>query len=142
MLEKFTEQQLQAYLDESLSVPVMAEIENALRHDSLLRERLVGVAAAREAGVHGLGEIWRRQRLSCPTRQELGSFLLRAMEETRLDYIQFHLEIIQCRYCLANLEDLKQQQTQNQSQSNVASRRRKYFQTSAGYLSKQQPRAE
>jgi hypothetical protein len=139
MPEIFTDQQLQAYLDESLSVPVMAAIEDALRSDAELRERLITVAAAREAGVHGLGEIWRRQRLSCPNRQELGGYLLGAMDESSLDYIRFHLEVIQCRFCLANLEDLKQQ---NQPQTSVATRRRKYFQTSAGYLSPKPPTAE
>lgn len=133
MPENFTDQQLQAYLDESLSVPTMAEIEHALRSNPQLRERLLGVASAREAGVHGLGEIWRRHRLSCPSRQELGSYLLGAMQVEYLDYIRFHLETIQCRFCQANLEDLKQQQSQNQPQ--VSARRRKYFQTSAGYLS-------
>ncbi len=140
MPEKFTDQQLQAYIDESLSVPMMAQIEQALRSDAQLRERLVNVAATREAGVHGLGEIWRRHRLSCPTRQELGGFLLSAMDDLQLDYIRFHLEVIQCRYCLANLEDLKQQSSQNQA--NVSSRRRKYFQTSAGYLSSKKPTSD
>jgi hypothetical protein len=130
----FTDQQLQAYLDESLSSPLMSSIESALRNSSLLRERLLRVAASREAGVHGLGEIWRRHRLSCPSRQQLGAFLLGAMDAGLQDYIRFHLDVIQCRYCLANLEDLKKQS--KESQTSAESRRRKYFQTSAGYLSK------
>lgn len=131
MPSNFSDQQLQAYLDESLSVPIMAQIESDLRSDAQLRERLITLAATREAGVHGLGEIWRRHRMSCPTRQELGSFLLKAMDDAQLDYVHFHLETVQCRFCLANLEDL-QQQFENQTQSTA--RRRKYFQTSAGYL--------
>ncbi len=134
MAEKFSDQQLQAYLDESLATELMAAIEQALRIDAGLRDRLVIIASTREAGVHGLGEIWRRGRLSCPTRQELGSFLLEAMDTQQLDYIRFHLKIVQCRYCLANLEDLKQQSTLNQPATQT--RRRKYFETSAGYLRK------
>lgn len=133
----FTDQQLQAYLDELLAVPIMSQIEQALRHDAQLRDRLVNIAATREAGIHGIGEIWRRNRLSCPTRQELGSFLLQAMDESQMNYLRFHLEQIQCRYCLANLQDLQQQQRQNET--SVSSRRRKYFQTSAGYLTKRNP---
>ena len=88
----------------------------------------------REAGVHGLGEIWRRNRLSCPSRQQLGSFLLGAIDEEFKSYITFHLEQIGCRLCHANLEDLERQQTEQKSL--VKTRRRRYFQTSAGYLSR------
>ena len=42
----------------------------------------------------------------------------------------FHLETIECRYCSANLADL---QSASPSED-VPARRRKYFQTSAGYL--------
>lgn len=128
----FTDQQLEAYLDESLSSDLMAEVESRLRCDEALRLRLLSVVGRREAGVHGLGEIWRRLRLSCPTRQQLGSYLLGAIEEEHLNYIRFHLEIVQCRWCNANVEDLRSQQTQQQALSQ--SRRRRYFQTSAGYL--------
>ena len=131
----FTDQQLQAYLDESLESSLMAEVEQQLRSDESLRERLVAVAGAREAGVHGLGEIWRRQRLSCPTREQLGSFLLGAMSSEQQDYIQFHLETIGCRICQANLEDLKSQRLEQESA--VKTRRQRYFQTSAGYLKRQ-----
>ncbi|MBX3421236.1 MAG: hypothetical protein KF752_06730 [Pirellulaceae bacterium] len=137
MSNRFTNQQLQGYLDEILASELMVQIEQALRSDAALRDRLVQVAATREAGVHGLGEIWRRQRLTCPSRQQLGSFLLSAMDDAQLDYIRFHLQTVQCRYCLANLDDLKQQNSANQSA--VQSRRRKYFQTSAGYLSSRLP---
>lgn len=136
MSKSFSDQQLQAYLDEALNNTSMAEIEKCLREDEVLREQLVAVAQKREAGVHGLGEIWRRHRASCPTREQLGGYLLGAMDTAQSDYIRFHLEVIQCRFCIANLEDLQRQNRENQSVAQ--SRRRKYFQTSAGYLSKRQ----
>jgi hypothetical protein len=134
MPRTISDQQLQAYLDEALSSELMAEIEKSLREDDLLRDRLVAIAQTREAGVHGLGEIWRRHRASCPTREQLGSYLLAAMDQQQIDYIRFHLEVVQCRVCSANLEDLQRQNRDNQSATQT--RRRKYFQTSAGYLSK------
>jgi hypothetical protein len=132
----FSDQQLQAYLDEALSSSLMADIEKRLREDESLRNRLVAIVETREAGVHGLGEIWRRNRLSCPNREQLGSFLLGAMDEEQIDYIRFHLEVVQCRFCNANLEDLQRQN--QESQAVAQTRRRKYFQTSAGYLTKPQ----
>lgn len=133
---KYSDQQLQAYLDESLASDLMSAIEQQLRQEAALRERLAFLAGAREAGVHGLGEIWRRNRVSCPSRQQLGAFLLGALEEERQKHIHFHIQDVGCRVCAANLEDLK---SQNQGVSEtVQSRRRRYFQTSAGYLRKEQ----
>lgn len=135
MAINYSDQQLQAYLDELLPAELMASIESELRKNEKLRERLVDLVGMREAGVHGLGEIWRRNRLTCPSRQQLGSFLLGAMDENLQKYIQFHLETVGCRVCRANLDDLKSQQTDQKADAQL--RRRRYFQSSAGYLGKQ-----
>ncbi len=134
-MNNFTDQQLQAYLDELLPSELTAAIEQRLRDDAGLRERLVALVGAREAGVHGVGEIWRRHRLTCPSRQQLGSFLLGAIDENLQAYIQFHLDTVGCRVCKANLDDLKSQQIEQKSSAQI--RRRKFFQSSAGYLGKQ-----
>jgi hypothetical protein len=123
---------LEAYLDEALPPEEMARIEQALRSDAELMRRLGMVHARRNAGVHSLGEIWRRGRLSCPTREQLGSFLLQAIEPELGEYIGFHLEVVGCRYCQANLADLRRRQAE--VHESVHARRRKYFQSSAGYL--------
>jgi hypothetical protein len=128
----FRQSDLEAYLDEALLPEEMARIEKALREDRQLLRRLTAIHARHNAGVHSLGEIWRRGRLSCPTREQLGSFLLGATEKEVGDYVSFHLEIVGCRYCQANLADLKRQQAE--AQQTVQARRRKYFQSSAGYL--------
>jgi len=81
-----------------------------------------------------LWEIWRRHRVSCPTREQMGSFLLRVLDEEEADYIRFHLDVVACRLCHANLEDLKSRQAETDDIAVV--RRRKYFDSSAGYLRK------
>ncbi|MEM8734998.1 MAG: hypothetical protein AAGG44_12280 [Planctomycetota bacterium] len=131
----FSEQQLQSYLDETLSAESMAQIEQELRSDESLREQLLQVAGMREAGVHSLGEIWRKNRLSCPTRQQLGSYLLGAMDAEQMEYIRFHLEVVGCRLCQANLADLRSQKTEQAQEQRT--RRQRYFQTSFGHLSQQ-----
>jgi hypothetical protein len=123
---------LELYLDEALPAEEMARIEQALRTDRRWAERLVAINARRDSGVHSLGEIWRRHRLSCPTRQQLGSYLLGTLAREWHHYVLFHLETVGCRYCQANLADLKRQQAE--SFEAVQTRRRKYFQSSAGYL--------
>jgi hypothetical protein len=131
----FSNSDLEAYLDESLPVERMTAIEDALRHDGGLQKRLSAVNGRRDAGVHSLGEIWRRHRLSCPNREQLGSYLLGVLPRDVAEYTRFHLETIGCRYCAASVADLKAQQMA--AEAEVAERRRqKYFQSSAGYLRK------
>jgi hypothetical protein len=132
MSKSLTAADWEAYLDEALPVETMARIERALRDDPKLAQQLAAINARRDAGVHSLGEIWRRHRLSCPSREQLGSYLLRVLGDDVAGYVQFHLEVSGCRICLANFEDLKNRQTDEPAA--VDSRRKKYFQSSAGHL--------
>jgi anti-sigma factor RsiW len=132
MPHKFTLSELEAYLDEALSVEEMAALEQALRQQPDVVRQLAAINARRDAGVHTLGEIWRRQRVSCPTREQLGSFLLGVLPTPQADYLEFHIEKTGCRYCRANLEDMRRQR--QETSDAVATRRTRYFQSSAGYL--------
>ena len=133
MSDDFTSDELEAYLDELLPVERMAEIEEALRNDEELKARLTETNGRRDAGLHSLGGIWRRHRLSCPTREQLGSFLLGVLDEGESEYVQFHVETVACRYCSASLVDLRAQQEATDA-TGSEKRRHKYFQSSAGYL--------
>jgi hypothetical protein len=132
MTDNFRQSDLEAYLDEALPPEEMVAIERELRTDRSLVGRLSAIHARRNAGVHSVGEIWRGHRLSCCTKDQLGSYLLQALPEQIADYIAFHLEVVGCRYCLANLADLQAQQKENREV--IQLRRHKYFQSSAGYL--------
>jgi hypothetical protein len=131
---RITQADLQSYLDESLPPAEMAMVEAEIRAKPDLLRQLAGINGRRDAGVHSVGEIWRRQRLSCPTRQQLGSHLLGALDEEHAAYIDFHLKVIGCRYCQANLEDLRRQQ--QETAETVKTRRTKYFHSTAGHLRK------
>lgn len=130
----FSDQELESYLDEALSVERMAEIEALLRVDSGLCERLARINARRDAGEHTLGEIWRLARVSCPSRDELGSYLLGVLGTEAADYVEFHTSQVGCRYCRASLEDMRTRQGETVAAGEAETRRRKYFQSSAGYL--------
>ncbi len=135
MATSYTDSELSAYLDEDLPQDRMSEVENALRNDQSLVDRLTAIVGQRDAGLHTLGAIWRRERLSCPDREQLGSFLLGILDDSQADYIRFHLSTIGCRVCNASLEDLRTQHAAAEDVAATESRRRKYFQSSAGYLS-------
>ncbi len=132
MATYFTDAELLAYLDEALPVERMAALEQTLRQSDELRNRTAALRQRRDDEGHTVGEIWRRGRLSCPTRHQLGSFLLGALPDELAEYITFHLQTVGCRYCNANLDDLRAAEKQNATEA--VERRQKYFQSSAGYV--------
>ena len=132
MRKRLTQVELESYLDEDLTPEEMAEVENTLRDDPKLLDVLAQLNTRRDAGVHSLGEIWRRNRISCPTREQLGSYLLGTLSDQQADYISLHVQKIGCRICGSNLEDLRRQD--GESSDTAAGRRHRYFQSSAGYL--------
>jgi hypothetical protein len=131
-MNELTREQLEGYLDDALSEPETARIEQALRQSEALQRRLRAIMQERDRGEHSLGAIWRRHRLSCPSRDQLGSFLLQVLPDVEQDYIDFHLQTVGCAYCLANLADL--QTLQKEPTPKASARRRRYFESSAGYL--------
>jgi hypothetical protein len=125
---------LRNYLADSLSSEAMARVEKALRESSELRQRLEDVRHNRgDAGLHTLGAIWRRNRLTCPTRQQLGSHLLETLDPSHSEYITFHIEVVECPYCRANLIDLRGKAEQGAVASRT--RRQRYFHSSRHLLS-------
>ncbi len=128
-----TPNEIEAFLDEALPPARMVEIERLLRDNQAAKVALAEVVGRRDAGVHTVGAIWRRRRLSCPTREQLGSHLLGVLSTAENDYLAFHLEAVGCRWCEANLADLKQLAAAADDEQ-VETRRRKYFQSSIGQL--------
>jgi hypothetical protein len=131
-MSKFSREQLDAYLDDALSDVEAARIEQALRADKTLRDQLTALLKLRDRGDHSLGAVWRRQRLSCPNRERLGSYRLGALSEGETDYIDFHLKVVACGYCLANLDDILTEMEEDPPMAEE--RRRRFFESSAGYL--------
>jgi RNA polymerase sigma-70 factor (ECF subfamily) len=54
-----------------------------------------------------VARVWREHRLTCLKRSTLGSHLLGVLEEPWNRYTQFHLDVVSCPMCLANLADLE-----------------------------------
>lgn len=104
-----TRQMLRDYLHDALPDAESAAVERALRESAELRAALQEVLGEEDRGEHTVGAIWRRERVSCPTREQLGGYLLGAGDPDLLDYVRFHLDVIGCPYCQANLDDLRQQ---------------------------------
>jgi hypothetical protein len=104
---------LRSYLADALPGEELARVEKALRESASLRARLEDVRQDRgDPNLHTLGAIWRRGRLTCPSRQQLGSYLLDALDPGLAGYITFHVETVECPFCQANLDDLRAKASQ------------------------------
>jgi anti-sigma factor RsiW len=132
-MNEISREQLHAYLDDALTDAETARLEQALRESEPLRKALRTALQERDRGDHSLGAVWRRERLTCPTREQLGSYLLQVLDDAQQDYLHFHLTTVGCPYCVANLADL--QALQQEAAPQARERRRRFFQSSAGYLS-------
>lgn len=132
--KEFTQADLEAYLDEALPPDEMAEVEEQLRNNPEMGHRLVAIHGRRDAGVHTLGEIWRRHRLTCPSREQLTLYLDGKLEQEVSEHVRFHLEEIHCRLCVASFEDVKISRDDNSDE--VVSRRQRILDRSSHYLRK------
>ena len=132
MAADFTANELEAYLDEALSVERMAEIEIALRKRPELLRRLAAIHARRDIGVHTLAEIWRRSQIGVPTREELSNYVRGLLPKEHAAYIRFRVETLKCRLTIANLRDIEAQR--READAKAAARRRKFFDFSVRHL--------
>jgi hypothetical protein len=126
-----TREQLHAYLDDALDDTEAARIEKLIRGSAAVRSRLSQVRDERDRGEHSLGAVWSRERLSCPTREQLSGYLHHVLDRDLQVYIEFHLQTVACPCCQANLDDLTEKQKESPAQ---AKRRRRYFEQSARLL--------
>lgn len=132
--DPFSTSELLAYCDEALPAEQMASVEEALRGSETLRRKLAGCLEMRDARTASVGDVWRRCRLSCPSRSQLGRYVLRALEPDFAEYVTFHCEVVGCRACAASVADLHEQQ-QGAPAAESSRRRERFFQSSAGLLS-------
>ncbi|NOT01609.1 MAG: sigma-70 family RNA polymerase sigma factor [Phycisphaerales bacterium] len=95
-------------------------------HDDAAPEPAVGA----EADVT-VARIWRQHRLTCLKRGTLGSYLLGVLEEPWHSYTQFHLDVVGCPMCLANLEDMEAEREET-----ATTAADQIFQSSVGFLSR------
>lgn len=78
-----------------------------------------------------VAKVWRTNRLTCLKRSTLGSHLLGVLEDPWNRYTQFHLDVVGCPLCLANLSDLETEDSEDPRQKTEA-----IFQSSVGFLSR------
>jgi RNA polymerase sigma factor (sigma-70 family) len=79
-----------------------------------------------------LTEVWEDHRPSCPKRSTIGGYHLGTLEPAWQDYVDFHLNNLGCRFCLANLDDLKE----SEDRAHLDRLRQRVLQSTVGFLKK------
>ena len=85
-MAKIPKETLRSFLHDTLPEAESAEIEKRLRSDSKLREEFEEIRREEDRGEHSIGAIWRRNHLTCPSRDQLGGYLLEALDPELIDY--------------------------------------------------------
>ena len=136
---EFLDAELEAYLDESLDPARAAEIEAAMKTDKGLVLKLSHINGRRDAGVHTLSDIWRRNQIGVPSRETLSQFLLGGLSAEEAGYIRFRIDVLKCRFTTALLADLKSQKL-DAAKNESDGRRKKLYQSGAGIFAKKKGR--
>ncbi|WP_010583291.1 hypothetical protein [Schlesneria paludicola] len=129
-MPELTDEELLAYVEEQLATEQSVAIEIALRQDQALAARLRSLLASQDQGEYSVGNLWRRERLSCPPRGVWAAYVGGRLGDGISEYLRFHLEVVGCRICSANLSDLKH----TGGLDGAETRTKKFFQSSAGHL--------
>ena len=109
-----------------------------IKHRSLkqIRKRIessrIPIGPSSEEFENLLTDVWKLQRFSCPKRSTIGAYLLGTLDKQWRQYVDFHINTIGCRYCMANLNDLQEQNAQKQSRRLQA----RIMESTAGFLKK------
>ncbi len=76
--------------------------------------------------------VWEDHRPSCPKRSTLGAYHLGTLDPAWHGYADFHLNTLGCRFCLANMDDLKQ----SEDRADLDRLRQRVLQSTVGFLKK------
>jgi len=75
-----------------------------------------------------LTRAWESLRPTCPKRSTLGRYLLQTLDPPWREHVHFHLDRLGCRFCQANLEDLRREPQER------TPLRERVFQSTVGFL--------
>ena len=77
-----------------------------------------------------LTSVWETERPSCPKRTTLGKFILGILPADWNDFVQFHVHVLGCSFCAANLDEL----SLPDGTSEVAAVEQRLFTSTVGFL--------
>ena len=86
------------------------------------------IESSEELLLPDLEQIWLDQRPSCPKRTTLGKYALEILPQQWNDFVYFHVSVVGCGFCQANLVELQSEETTLSKVDEVL------FQSTIGFL--------
>ena len=131
-MPEITKEVLRDYLNDALPPDRAAAVERRVREEPQLLALVAEARAEADPADHSVGAVWRRERLSCPSRETLSSFVQDLLDADHAEYVRFHLIEICCPACNANRDDLAR--LRDEPVADRARRRKRIVDSSAGEL--------
>jgi len=109
-----------------------------IKHRSLkqIRQRIeashIPIGPSSEDFENLMTDVWKLQRFSCPKRSTIGAYVLGTLDSEWHRYVDFHVNTVGCRFCMANLQDIQAQNVEKQSKRLQA----RIMESTAGFLKK------
>ena len=130
--QPITRATIESYLHDALPPEKAAAVEKAIRDRPALMALVAQVRSETDHGEHSIGAVWWRERLSCPTREQLSMYLEEILDDDHAAYVTGHVKLVGCHVCQATLDDLKQLRAE--AAAPRTERRRRIVDSSAGVL--------
>lgn len=135
MTSQWTDEQLRCYLEETGSLDQNRAIEQEVGQSKALQQRLSELVDQQESGLISVGQVWRQERLSCPSQAEWIEYALGVLEAEKQQWMTHHLETTKCPHCNAIFSDIRQQL---QEGKRAVQREERLFESSVGHFLSQQ----
>ncbi len=128
--QPITRATIEGYLHDALPPDRAAAVEQAIRERPALMALVAQVRQETDHGEHSIGAVWWRERLSCPTREQLSMALEEILDDDFAAYVESHVKLVGCHVCQATLDDLRQLRAE--AAAPRTERRRRIVDSSAG----------
>ena len=128
--QPITRATIESYLHDALPPERAAAVEKAIRDKPALLALVAQVRQETDHGEHSIGAVWWRERLSCPTREQLSMALEEILDEDFASYVDAHVKLVGCHVCQATLDDLRHLRAE--ATAPRTERRRRIVDSSAG----------
>ena len=128
--QPITRATIESYLHDALPPEKAAAVEKAIRDRPALMALVAQVRSETDHGEHSIGAVWWRERLSCPTREQLSMYLEEILDDDHAAYVTGHVKLVGCHVCQATLDDLRHLRAE--ATAPRTERRRRIVDSSAG----------
>lgn len=130
--QPITRATIESYLHDALPPEKAAAVEKAIRDRPALMALVAQVRSETDHGEHSIGAVWWRERLSCPTREQLSMYLEEILDGDHAAYVTGHVKLVGCHVCQATLDDLRHLRAE--AAAPRSARRKRIVDSSAGIL--------